>query len=109
MSDKRNANTSQFKIKAVLQNMPTRENALEEVVQWIKFDKVKHIALAIIDTPLPTDTLLNLLSIISKHSLIINNWVPESLFINFDKLQVSNSYKFLMLRPLVLRILSLTA
>ena len=108
MSDKRNANTSQFKIKAVLQNMPTRENALEEVVQWIKFDKVKHIALAIIDTPLPTDTLLNLLSIISKHSLIINNWAPDFLF-TFDKLQVSNSYKFLMLRPLVLRILSLTA
>lgn len=52
---------TQTKIKAVLQSTPTREGVLKEVVEWQKFDKVKHIASQIIASGLSTPEMIELL------------------------------------------------
>ena len=49
--DKRTSSTeSKVRIKAVISNKNASSfNVLEEIIQWQKFDSVKHIALALAD------------------------------------------------------------
>ena len=64
---------SQAKIKPVLQRTIKRFGVLEEVVQWQKFDSVKHIAIAIIENfdgciqenDIAPECLLSLLSLLT--------------------------------------------
>ena len=51
----------------MLQSDPTREGILEEVVQWRKFDRVKNIALEILDSNLTTDKLQFFLSFLTSN------------------------------------------
>ena len=55
----------QTKIKAVIQNLPSRYNMLEEVVQWRKFDGIKNIFDELLATPFSPDQIMATLEILT--------------------------------------------
>ena len=112
----------------MIQNAPTRYNILEEVVEWRKFQRISHILYQLLETSFTNQQIMACLEIITTRAdegdedaaaySDYRNKDSEKLYqimhtiltehrvaLTRQELEFRRSYKFLMIKPLIIKML----